>query len=168
MEAVRELHQDDADVVDHREEHLAKVLRLLLLPGDERDPADLGHARRPCAATSAPNSWAMRPRSVRVSSRTSWSRPARRGGVELQVGQDAAHLERVDEVRLAGAAHLPLVRPRREHVRAPEKLGPPPGSRPRPSRGCPRCGSWRPGPRPRRRGRASPHDLSRISGFRGR
>ena len=44
VQAVGELHEDDADVVDHREQHLAEVLRLPLLARRERDGADLGHA----------------------------------------------------------------------------------------------------------------------------
>ena len=36
VEAVRELHQDDADVVHHGQEHLAVGLGLALLGGGER------------------------------------------------------------------------------------------------------------------------------------
>ena len=42
--AVGELDQDDADVARHREDHLAEVLRLLLLAAGEVDLADLGDA----------------------------------------------------------------------------------------------------------------------------
>ena len=42
MEAIGELHQDDPDVVDHRQQHLAEVLGLPLLAGRKGDGADLG------------------------------------------------------------------------------------------------------------------------------
>ena len=42
--AVGELDQDDADVARHGEDHLAEVLRLLLLAAAEADLADLGDA----------------------------------------------------------------------------------------------------------------------------
>ena len=43
VQPVGELHEDDADVVHHREQHLAEVLGLPLLARGERDGADLGH-----------------------------------------------------------------------------------------------------------------------------
>src|SRR6185436_11270330 len=42
VHAIRELHENHADVVHHGEQHLAEVLRLPLLGGRERDGADLG------------------------------------------------------------------------------------------------------------------------------
>ena len=44
VEPIRELDQDDADVVDHRQQHLAEVLRLALFARRELDRAELGHA----------------------------------------------------------------------------------------------------------------------------
>ena len=44
VQAVRELDQDDPDVVRHRDQHLAEVLGLLLLVVLEGDLADLGDA----------------------------------------------------------------------------------------------------------------------------
>ena len=49
VQAIGELHQDDPDVVDHREQHLAEVLGLPLLARRELDRAQLGHALRPRA-----------------------------------------------------------------------------------------------------------------------
>ena len=59
-----------------------------------------------------------------VSSTMSWSRPGGDGDdVQPQVGQDVGHLERVDEIRLARPADLPLVLVGGEHVGPPEQLG---------------------------------------------
>ncbi len=44
VRSVGELHQDDADVARHGEDHLAEVLGLFLLARREVDLADLGHA----------------------------------------------------------------------------------------------------------------------------
>ena len=44
MEAVGELDDDDANVVAHGEEHLAKVPRLLLVHRGDLDARELGHA----------------------------------------------------------------------------------------------------------------------------
>ena len=44
MQAVGQLDEDHADVVDHGQEHLAHVLRLALLARGEIDLADLGDA----------------------------------------------------------------------------------------------------------------------------
>ena len=44
VQTVRKLNQDDANVIDHGQHHLAKVLGLLLLASGEVDLADLGHS----------------------------------------------------------------------------------------------------------------------------
>ena len=44
VQAVGELDEHDADIVDHGQHHLAEVLGLLLLAGGEVDFADLGDA----------------------------------------------------------------------------------------------------------------------------
>ena len=44
VQAVGELDQHDADVVRHRDDHLAEILGLLFLAALKRDLRDLGHA----------------------------------------------------------------------------------------------------------------------------
>ena len=44
VQAIGKLHQDDADVIHHRQQHLAEVLGLALLARRERNRPDLGHA----------------------------------------------------------------------------------------------------------------------------
>jgi hypothetical protein len=46
-----------------------------------------------------------------------------RGRIEPHVGQDVGHFERVDEVRLAGPAHLSLVLQGAKRVGLVEQLG---------------------------------------------
>jgi hypothetical protein len=43
VQAIGKLHENDADIVDHGEQHLAEVLRLTLLARRERNGADLRH-----------------------------------------------------------------------------------------------------------------------------
>ena len=44
VQAVGQFDQDDADVIDHGQHHLAQVFCLLLFAGGEIDFADLGNA----------------------------------------------------------------------------------------------------------------------------
>ena len=44
MQTIGELDQHHAHIVDHRQQHLAHVLRLLLFAGDVADLSDLGQA----------------------------------------------------------------------------------------------------------------------------
>ena len=44
VEAIRELDQDDADIVHHRQRDLAEVLRLAFFPRRELDRPQFGHA----------------------------------------------------------------------------------------------------------------------------
>ena len=76
VQAVGELDQDDADVVDHRQQHLAEVLRLPLLARRELDRRRAWsplrrRGRRRCRTAR----W-IRSIGVWVSSTMSWSRPA--------------------------------------------------------------------------------------------
>ena len=65
----------------------------------------------------------MRSMVVRVSSTTSWRRPDGDGhDVQLEVGQEIGHLERVDHVGLARMADLSLVLEGREDVGPPEQF----------------------------------------------
>src|SRR6185437_16100095 len=74
VRAVRELHQDDAQVARHGEEHLAEVLRLLLLARAEVDLPDLGDAVDQ-AGISLPKCSSISGRVASVSSTVSWSSP---------------------------------------------------------------------------------------------
>ena len=122
MQAVGELDEDDADVVDHREQHLAEVLRLPLLARRERDGADLGDALDDVGDLGAEQLLDALDRRERVFDDVVEQAGGDGHGVELHVGQEIGDGERVDEVGLAGMAHLSPVLERREDVGPPEQL----------------------------------------------
>ena len=106
VEAIRELDDDHADVVDHREDHLADGLGLafglgvVLEAGEFRDPLDelgdvLAEARFDVLAGD-----------LRVLDGVVEQACGDRLLVEVEVGQDVGHLERVDQVGLTRASGL--------------------------------------------------------------
>ena len=128
VEAVGELDDDDAQVLRHRQEHLAQVLRLHLavaglrvrrLPGDEAELGDtLDHLRH------------LRPEALRdlgvadaavfldvVQQRAGDSRC-----VELKPGNGLGRAQRVDDDGLAVLPELPRVRLIREFERLADEL----------------------------------------------
>ncbi len=119
VEAVGELDEHDAHVVDHRQKHLADVLGLLLLA---RLVADLGDLRE--AVDEVRDLLAERGADdVELDERVLDHVMQEPGGdrdlVEPHVGEDVGDFERVYEVGLARGARLPLV------VQRGEKVGPP-------------------------------------------
>ena len=74
-------------------------------------------------AISGPKSSAMRSgRRQRVFDDVVEKPGGDRHDVELHVGEEVGDLERMDQIRLAGMAHLALVLERGEHVRPPQQL----------------------------------------------
>ena len=113
VEAVGQLDQHDADVVDHRQEHLAQALGLRCpslesawsTVGGPGDLAKLGDAVDQAGDTRGPNCFvdllqgdARCPRRRRAAARPRSSRD------RAASGQDDRDLDRVDDVRLAGLA----------------------------------------------------------------
>jgi hypothetical protein len=122
VEAVRELDQDDPDVVHHGQEHLAVVLGLPLLGGGEGDLADLGHAfydmkdvRAEVLLDALGVGQGVFEHVVEEA-----DRDAR--GVHPHVGEDGRDLERVHEIGLPRGARLPLVLDRRKDVSLSEDV----------------------------------------------
>ena len=122
VQPVGELDQDDADVVHHRQQHLAEVLGLALLARRERNGADLGDALDDVGDFGAEELGDALGRGQRVLDDVVQQAGGDGHDVELHVGQDVGDLERMDQVRLAGMADLPLVLERREDVRPPQQL----------------------------------------------
>ena len=122
VEPVGELDEDDADVVDHREQHLAEVLRLPLLARRERDGADLGDPLDEVGDLGAEELLDALDGGQGVLDDV--VEEAGRDGhdVELHVGEEVGDLERVDEVGLARVAHLSLVLAGREDVGPAQQL----------------------------------------------
>ena len=143
VQPVGELHQDHADVVDHRQQHLAEVLRLPLLARRERDGPQLGDPFDDVGDVGAEQLADALDRRLRVLDDVVQQAGGNRHDVELHVRQLVGHLERVDQVGLPRVADLPLVLEGGEDVRPPEQLDVGVGVvRPGPFRRGPRTGSW--------------------------
>ena len=101
MQSIRQLDQQDSDVLRHRDQHLAKVLRLLLPGATELNPRDLSetlHQEGHPVAKQTLNLAASRQRIFEGVVEESGND---RVFVDVQVEQDACHLERMDQVGLA-------------------------------------------------------------------
>ena len=116
VQAIGELDEDDADVVDHRQQHLAEVLRLALLGRRERDGADLGHALDDVRDVLAELLADFLRRGERVLDHVVQQPGGNADRVEFHFGQDVGDFQRVHEVRLAGMADLSLVLQGRKYV----------------------------------------------------
>ena len=122
VQPVGELDQDDPDVVDHRQQHLAEVLGLALLARGEADGADLGHPLDDVGHLGAEHRLEAVGRGQGVLDDVVEQAGGDGDRVHLEVGQDGGDLERVHEVGLARVAHLPAVLEGREDVGPPEQL----------------------------------------------
>ena len=122
VEPVGELHEDDADVVHHRQQHLAEVLRLPLLARRERDRAELRHPFDDVRDVGAEELLDPLDRRLGVLDDVVEQAGGDGDDVQLHVGEQVGDLERVDEVGLAGVAHLSLVLEGREDVGPPQQL----------------------------------------------
>src|SRR5215204_6189897 len=122
VEPVSELDQDDADVVNHGQQHLAEVLSLTFFTGRERNGADLRDALDDVSDFRAEQLGDALRRSQCVFNDVMQQPGSDGDHVELHVRQRISDLERVNQVGLAGMAHLTLVFERREDVRPPEEL----------------------------------------------
>jgi hypothetical protein len=110
VRAIGELDEQDADVLRHRHDHLAEVLRLLLLlrvPGGEL--RELRHAVDEVGDLGPEELRDVLLRREGVLDRVVQEAGDDRRLVEAHLGEQARHLERVDEVRLPGLADLALV-----------------------------------------------------------
>ena len=122
VKAIGELDQDDPDVVDHRQEHLAEVLGLALLARGERDRANLGDAFDDVRDLRAEELGDTLGGGQRVLDDVVEQTGGDRDHVELHVGQEVGNFERVNQIRLPRMADLSLVLERGEDVRPPEQL----------------------------------------------
>ncbi len=110
VQAVGKLHQENADVVGNGQQQFAQVLGLLGLARDQLQPLQLGQALDQRADFRSEDLVDLGPRRLGVLDRV-----VKQGGddgrvVELQVGEDRRHFERVREIWIAGGAGLRAVR----------------------------------------------------------
>jgi hypothetical protein len=122
VQAIGELDEDHANVVDHRQQHLAVVLGLPLLAGREGDLGDLGdpfhdveHVDPEVLLDALGCREGVLEHVVQQPDRDA-------DRVHPHLGQDRGHLQRVDQVGLPRGSHLALVLDRRKDVSLAEDL----------------------------------------------
>ncbi len=122
VEPIRELDDDDPDILGHGHEHLANVLGLLLLhrPGatELRQLGDAIHQARHVATEALLD---LGDGEVRILGNIVQECRRQGLGVHLKRCQVVAHGDRVRDVRLAGAAQLAFMGARRHLVCAADQ-----------------------------------------------
>ena len=109
VQPVGEFDQDDADVVDHRQHHLAEILGLLLLARGEIDLADLGDAFDDVGDLLAKFLADVDDRDRGVFDRIVQQSRGDGDRVHLHFGEDQCDFQGMDEIGLAGGAGLALM-----------------------------------------------------------
>ena len=118
VQPVGELDQQHADVVRHRKQELAQVFRRPLALGLRLDLAELGDAVDQPRDVGAEDALDLLRGRHRVLHRVVKDRGGDRLVVEMQVGQDARHLDRVTEIRVTRRPFLRTMRVQREYIGA--------------------------------------------------
>ena len=119
VQPIGELDEDDADVVHHREQHLAEVLGLPLLARREGDRADLGDPLDDVGDLGAEELLDALDGRQGVLDDVVEQAGGDGDDVQLHVGQEVGDGERVDEVGLPRMADLSPVLEGREDVGPP-------------------------------------------------
>ena len=122
VQAVGELDEQDADVAGHRDDHLANVLRLLVLAGAELHLVELREPVHDPGDLPAEPVLQLLDRHGRVLDGVVQERGLQGGRVEPEVGEDPGDRERVFDERLARQPLLALVVFLREPVGALDLL----------------------------------------------
>ena len=109
VQAVGQLDDDDADVLGHGHKHLADRGRLLVGEGFHLDAGDLGDAFHQRPHLRVEGALHFLGGHLRVLHGVVEQRRRDGLGVHAQIGQDDAHLDGMDDERLAGLAALARV-----------------------------------------------------------
>ena len=109
VQAVGQLDEDDADVLRHREEHLAQILELLLLFGVAQHTQS-GDAVHQLSDRGAELVLDLLIAKLGVLDAVVQQRRADGVRIQTHLDDDLRHRDRVDDIRLAVAALLPLMR----------------------------------------------------------
>ena len=120
MEPVRQLDQDDPDVVHHGQEHLAKILRLPGFLGVEAELVDLGEPVDDVGNVPAEILFDLLQWNDRVLHDVVQQSDTDTTGVQLHVGQDIGHRQRMVEVRLTRFTGLSVVLVGRKAIGFPQ------------------------------------------------
>ena len=119
VQAVGQLDQHHPQVAGHRQHHLAKVRRLRLLAGVEANLRQLGDGIHQRGHFLAELLGDLRAGGGGVLDDVVQQRRAQRVAVDVQVGEDFGHRQRVGDVGLAGLALLAQMGLRAEGMGAP-------------------------------------------------
>ena len=116
VQPVRQLDDDHTDILRHRQQHLADILRLLFLLGGKRHLAELCHAIHKVGDGLAEFRGDILKGFVRILHHIMQERGDYRFLIHPHLREDTRHADRVDDIGLAGIAVLPLVRLARERI----------------------------------------------------
>ncbi len=122
VEAIGELHQEDADVLGHGEHELPEILRLLGLVGLQLEAGQLGDPVDELGDVGTEQALDVLERRHRVLDRVVQQPGDDRGGVELHPGEDARDLDGMREIGIARGAQLRAMRLHREDIGAVERI----------------------------------------------
>ena len=122
VQAIGELHDDDTDVVHHRQEHLAEVFGLPFFARRERHGADLGHPLYDVRHRGAEQLLDSTYRRQCVLDDVVQETGGYCDRVELHVGEQIRHGKGVDQIGFARMPDLPAVLVGREHIRPPQQF----------------------------------------------
>ena len=109
VQPIGQLDEHDADVVDHREHHLAQIFGLLLLAGGEVDFADFGDAFDDVGDLLAEFLANVDDRDRSIFDGIVEQSGGDGDRIHLHFGQDESNFERMDQIRLARGAGLAFV-----------------------------------------------------------
>ena len=122
MQTVGQFHQHHAHVVNHRQQHLAHIFRLLLFARDIADVGNLGQAfdqMRNFFAKVVANGLGV---GQRVFDHVMQQAGGNRNRVQPHVGENVGDFQRMHQVRFARGALLALVFARRKKIGAPQQI----------------------------------------------
>ena len=106
VQAVGQLDEHHADVIHHRQHHLAQVFGLLLFPGGEIDGADLGDALDDMRHLFAKLFADIDDRHRGIFHGVMQQPGGDRDGVHFHLGQDQCYFQGMDQIGLAGGTAL--------------------------------------------------------------
>ncbi len=122
VEAIGQLNQDYSHVVDHRQQHLANVFRLLFFPRNAADMRDFGEAFDEVGNLFAK----VVPNRVRIGQRVfddiMQKTSRNRNCVEAHVSQNVCYFQRMDQIGFARRALLAAMLARRKQIGASQQV----------------------------------------------
>ena len=123
VQPVGQLDENDANVVDHGEQHLAEVFRLSFLARGEGDGADLGDTFHDMSHFGPKQFSHPLDRGECVLNDVMEQTSRNRDVIQTHVRHQGSHLEGVGHIRLTGTSNLTGMLGRREVIRSPQQLG---------------------------------------------